>query len=196
MNHFNYHAKLSSKPGSDLMFGRYRPEIKEKGETHEQHEQRTWREKVSRTPEGVCYLQPFALKNAFESAGKWLGMKIPGEGKKTFTDRFRKAVLVVDRMLLTNNGKPVMIDDVEPRSLHVPSDGRRGSAKRVVRIFPTITQWETEIAIHVLDGKIDKDVLLDHLECCGDFIGFGSMRVENGGINGRFAVDSLELVGN
>lgn len=193
MSHTIYEAELSSVQGSDLMFGRYVLDEKTKDETHEQYEQRTWKGKVHEQ-DGQCFIQPFALKNALESAGKWLSMKIPGEGKKTFTDRFRKGVLVTDRMMLSDGGKPVDMEQVEPRSLFVPSDGKRGGPRRVFRIFPTISGWSTTVRLHVLDGKIDESVLMDHLQCVGDFIGFGSMRVENGGINGRFRVDSLKVV--
>lgn len=194
MSNSIYRAVFSSVPGSELMFGRYVLTDKKKDETHEQHELRTWQEKIHNA-DGHCFIQPFALKNALESAGKWLSMKIPGEGKKTFTDRFRKGVLVVDRMMLgAKDGSPIKVKQVESRSLFVPSDGKRGGSRRVFRIFPTISEWSTEILIHVMDGKIDESVLRDHLECVGSFVGFGSMRVENGGINGRFSVDSLEVV--
>lgn len=176
---------------SDFMYGKAHDTEKQSNETHEQFEQRTWQEKIHHV-DGHCFIQPFALKNALESAGKWLAMKIKGEGKKTFTLRFMAGTLVVDRMMLMNSkGKPVTIDDVEPLKLFVPSDGKRNSPKRVWRIFPTVHDWKTTAILHVLDDKIDLKVLEAHMKAVGQFIGFGAMRVEKGGINGRFNVDSI-----
>ncbi len=187
-------AVLKSVPGSALMFGKKVSDAKEDNETHEQYEHRTWRQKVHVDDQtGQVFIPPFALKNAFESAGKWLSMPIKGEGKKTFTKRFTSGTLVIDRIMLTHNNKPITMDDVAPQVLFVPSDGKRGSARRVERIFPTVTSWAGEARIWVLDPKISDDVLLKHMECIGSFVGFGSMRVENGGVNGRFVIEDFDM---
>lgn len=180
---------------SDLCFGKHVSEPKKSEETHEQYEQRTWEQKVNRTKDGNCFIQPFALKNALESAARWLSMGIPGEGKKTFTKRFASGLLIADKLpLFGANGKALTIADVEPVTLFVPSDGKRGSGRRVSRIFPMVHEWLTTAEIIVLDDKLSQAVIEKHLEACGQFIGLGSMRVENGGVNGRFAVtDCVEV---
>ena len=38
------------------------------------------------------------------------------------------------------------------------------------------------------DQRLTEEVVRAHIEEAGKFIGFGSMRVENGGVAGRFAV--------
>lgn len=182
-----YHVEINGVSG--LCFGKPVDDPKRSEETHEQYERRTWQNKVRTTKEGQCFIQPFALKNALESAARWLSMGIPGEGKKTFTKRFASGVLVQDKMLLTKaNNIPITMDDVDPVSMFVPSDGKRGSGKRVYRTFPMLHEWNTSVDVIVLDDKISEEVLRKHLESCGQFIGLGSMRVENGGINGRFMV--------
>ncbi len=179
---------------SDLMFGQHVPEPKKDDETHDQREERTWQQKVRVTKDGQCYVQPFALKNCLESAAKWLAMKIPGEGQKTYTKRFTSGILVTEKLLLTDgNGKVLTIKDVDPVRIFAPSDGKRGGPKRVFRIFPTVYSWATAVEIHVFDNKIIEGVMLRHLDAAGKFIGFGSMRVENGGINGRFRVEDFEV---
>ncbi|KKM99274.1 hypothetical protein LCGC14_1149490 [marine sediment metagenome] len=185
---------------SDLMFGMYVSERKKDDETHDQHERRTWRKKVAVATDGQCFLQPFALKNGLESASQWLSLKIPGESRKTFTKRFIAGILVVDKLLLYKaDGSRITLDDVEGRELFVPSDGKRGGSKRVIKIFPTITEWRADAVVHVFDNKITGDVMERHLDAFGKFIGFGSMRVQNGGINGRcaieeFAAEEVEVV--
>lgn len=180
---------------SELFFGKPVTEPKQKNETHDQHDARTAHLKINTDPAGNVCIQPFALKNALESAAKRIQRPIPGQGKSTFSKLFRQGILVVDRMILTgDNGKPLKVDDIQMDRLFVPSDGRRGSGKRVWRTFPRAATWRTEATIHVVDPKIDAEVLEEHLIEAGQFVGFGSMRVENGGIAGRFKVDSVSEV--
>lgn len=184
--------KITISGVSDFMYGKKATSKKQTNETHDQYEDRVWQEQIHQN-NGECFIQPFAFKNALESAARWLSMGIPGEGKKTYTKRFASGVLVVDRMPLMNSkGKAVKVDDVEPVRIFAPSDGKRGSGKRVWRIFPTVHDWRTEIIAHILDDKISREVLEAHVTAAGQFIGLGSMRVENGGINGRFSVERIE----
>ncbi len=177
---------------SDLMFGKHVSEPKKDDETHAQHEVRTWRQKVHVTPEGQCFLQPFAMKNGLEGAAQWLSLKIPGEARKTFTKRFTSGILVVDKLLLYKaNREPLVMDDVEAQELFVPSDGKRGSGKRVVKVFPTVTDWRADAIVHIFDNKITADVMQRHLDAFSKFIGFGSMRVQNGGVNGRCSIEGF-----
>lgn len=177
---------------ADLMFGKNVSEKKRDDETHEQKEARCWQQKVHVTADGQCFIQPFALKNCLESAARWLSMSIPGEGKKTFTKRFTSGVLVTEKMLLSDvKGNPLTMKDVDPIEIFAPSDGQRGSKKRVIRIFPTLHDWRTSGEAYLFDSKITEDVFLRHITAAGKFVGFGSMRVENGGINGRFSVENL-----
>lgn len=177
---------------SPLMYGKRVTVPKKDDETHEQHEDRTWSNKVHLTEEGQCFIPPFALKNCLESAARWLSLKIPGEGKKTFTKRFTSGVLVTEKLLLTNSdGSPLVLDDIEPIKLFVPSNGQRGGGTRVDRIFPTLHSWHSSCVINVFDNKITEKIFEKHLSAAGKFIGFLSMRVENGGINGRFGLNNL-----
>lgn len=177
---------------SDLMFSKYVPDPKRDDETHDQRERRTWKSKVSVDDKGRCFLQPFSLKNCLESAAKWLSLKIPGERNKTFTKRFLSGILVVDKLMLTDEaGRQLTMEDIDPMELFVPSDGVRGSGKRVIKVFPTLHNWRCDASVIVFDNLITEDVMARHLDAAGKFIGLGAMRVQNGGINGRFAVEDL-----
>lgn len=187
-------AKFELEGVSDLMFGRHVTEPKDDDETPDQHEKRTWKQKVPLDPEGQCYFSPFAVTNGLVSAAKWLKRKVPGEGQATYTARFRSGVNPHSKLLLFNKqGEPLGIDDAEPIELFVPSNGQHGGPKRVLKIFPTLHEWVMRGDVLIFDGKVTKKQFLDHLEAMGRFIGFGSMRVENGGINGRFLVAKLEF---
>ena len=179
------YALTSAAP---LFFGAPVFEKKKSDETHEQFEERTWRDKVRRTDSGQVYIQPFALKNAMEAAGSRLGMKLTG--KVTYTKLFRQGIMVNDELLLTDkSGKPITIESITPIPMFVPSDGKRGGGKRVMRIFPQLKEWRTEAAVVCFDSRLTDTVVRAHIEEAGKFIGFGSMRVEGGGVAGRFAVE-------
>jgi hypothetical protein len=85
-------------------------------------------------------------------------------------------------------------DDVAGQWMHVPSDGKRGGSKRVMRCFPVIPEWNGEIDILVLDETITKDVLMEHLAEAGKFIGLGSFRPRNNGIFGRFTAELISFI--
>jgi len=170
-----------------IFFGKPVFEKKNSDETHEQFEERTWQLKVHQADDGQVFVQPFALKNALEAAGSRLNMKL--SGKATYTKLFRQGIMINDNLLLTNAaGGSVTIEDVKPISMFVPSDGKRGSGKRVMRIFPQLSKWFTTVQILCFDNRLTEEVVRKHLEEAGKFIGFGSMRVENGGVAGRFSV--------
>ena len=183
---------------SDFMFGKAVLDPKKNNETDQVREKRVWKKKVHVSDGGQLFIQPFAFKNGFESAGKWLSEKITGGagggGKKTYTDRFRKGILVTEKVELeSNDGEPLTIKDIDPLELFVSSTGVRGSGKRVVKVFPTIYEWCGRVQIMVFDDLLTADVIERHAVAFGQFIGLGSMRVENGGINGRFRVKEFEM---
>lgn len=178
---------------SDLMFGRAVHEKLRPNETHEQKEELLWKEKVNVAEDGQCFIPCFAMKNALESAAKRLQRKVPGM-KGTFTKLFTQGIQCFHNFPLFNHkGDPITLEDIESRRLFVPSDGRRGSGKRVMRIFPTVGEWQFHGTILVYDDRIDESTLREHAIEVGMFIGFGAMRAENGGINGRFEFKNLKL---
>jgi len=188
-----YEAKFEVCGVTDLMFGKPTVSKRRDDETYEDHEQRVWPEKVPVTSDGQCYINPFAVTNSLVEAAKWLKRKVPGERGATFTKRFQCGISPGERMLLfKTTGEPVTIEDVDPVLLFVPSDGKHGGPKRVERIFPTLHSWIARGSLNVFDGKISKEQLHDHLMCVGQYVGWGAMRVANGGINGRFSVSQLE----
>ena len=137
--------------------------------------------------QGNVFIPGMAFKNMLSEAAKYLGIQIPGKGKSTYTKHFEAGVMVIEPMVLG-----VKVDDVKGEWLYVPSDGKRGGSKRVMRCFPFIPSWEGIISIHILDDTITKDVLLDHLQQGGQFIGIGRFRPRNNGYYGRFSVEGLD----
>jgi hypothetical protein len=155
-------------------------------ESHEDFDQRIWRERMHVTEDGYVYIPAMAFKNALAEAGKWLGKSIPGKGKSTYAKRLVAGVMVIEDLKLG-----IKAADVKSERLFVPSDGIRGSGKRVFRNFPLIPSWSGEVEFTILDDIITKDVFQEHLEQSGMFIGIGRFRPASNGTYGRFAVEKL-----
>jgi hypothetical protein len=155
-------------------------------ETKDAHERRTWRHRMHRTKDGHVFIPPMSAKNALVSTAKFLNRKIPGERNKTFTKRFESGVLCMEPIVLQAKW-----DEVPCEELFVPSDGIRGSGKRVTKLFPKIDEWGGSFEFQIIDEKISKEVFAEHCEAWGLYIGLGRFRPERNGYYGRFRVKRL-----
>lgn len=153
------------------------------------YEARTWRDRLHTTDSGEVFIPPMSFKNCLSEAAKFLGIQIPGKGKSTYTKHFEAGVLVTDALMLGINAA-----DVKGEWLFVPSDGVRGSGKRVDKCFPVIHEWAGEVTFHILDETITEDVFVNVLKQAGAFIGIGRFRPRNNGFYGRFSVESVKWV--
>ena len=183
----NYEVKLQSK--SAIAFSRYYiqefPKLPK--ETSDEHEKRTWINRAHVT-NGKVVIPALALKNALTAAAKYSGEQIPGQGKKTYSQKFASGLLIVEDVIIADE------KDIKGMWLHVPSDGMRGGSKRVMKCFPTIEKWEAKVNVIVLDEIITKEVLEKALIEAGNFIGLGALRVQNNGVLGRFSVGAVKEV--
>jgi len=155
-------------------------------ELSKDYEARTWRDRLHATDTGEVFIPPMSFKNCISEAAKFLWIQIPGKGKSTYTKHFEAGVLVTDALMLG-----IKAADVKGEWLFVPSDGVRGSGKRVDKCFPVIQEWGGVVTFYVLDDTITQDVFMQHLTQAGAFIGIGRFRPRNNGFYGRFNVESI-----
>lgn len=151
------------------------------------YEKRTWRERLNVNKKGEVIIPPMAFKNCLSDAAKFLSIQIKGKGKQTYTKHFESGVLVVDPLNLG-----IKKEDVDGEWLFVPSDGIRGSGKRVNKCFPVIHSWEGTVEFMILDETITEDIFTHVLTEAGKFIGIGRFRPRNNGFYGRFNVVEVE----
>lgn len=156
-------------------------------ESADDYEARTWKHRLNTDKNGEVFIPPMAFKNCLSEAAKYLSIQIPGKGKTTYTKHFEAGVMVAEPLLLG-----IKAEDVAGEWLHVPSDGRRGGSKRVMRCFPLIPEWSGPVQFIILDETITQDVFRQHLEQAGAFIGIGRFRPRNNGYYGRFQIESIE----
>ena len=166
---------------------RYYTTPKLEKESSADYEKRTWRDRLHVDEDGIVFIPPMSFKNCLSEAAKFLSMQIQGKGKSTYTKHFEAGVLCVN---------PVSIgihkNDVIPDTVFVPSDGIRGSGKRVEKTFPIIKEWAAKVEFQILDDTITKDVFEYHLKQSGRFIGVGRFRPRNNGYYGRFTVEKID----
>lgn len=171
-----------------LLYGRQYKVPKLDRESPAEYEERTWRNRLHTNEEGGVVISPLQVKNCLRDAAKYLGEKVPGKGKSTYTRNFQSGLMVFDPAPLRDeNGNIIKAETVEPLWLSVPSNGMTGGSSRVPKAFPQIpAKWKATVKIAILDEIITQDVLHRHIIQAGNFIGLGAMRVRNGGITGRF----------
>lgn len=151
------------------------------------YEARTWRDRLHTTESGEVFIPPMSFKNCLSEAAKFLSIQIPGKGKATYTKHFEAGVLVTDALHLG-----IQKEQVKGEWLFVPSDGVRGSGKRVEKCFPIIHEWSGEVTFYILDETVKEDVFTHVLSEAGKFIGMGRFRPRNNGFYGRFEVESVK----
>ena len=158
-------------------------------EAYDDMEERTWRERMHVTEDGFVYIPAMAIKNSLAAAGKWLGRSIPGKGKSTYAKRLEAGVMVIEDVKLN-----IRVENVKGNKLFVPSDGIRGSGKRVFKTFPLIPSWEGVVEFTILDDIVTKEVFKEHLEQAGMFIGIGCFRPQSNGTFGRYTIEKFEWI--
>lgn len=179
-------------------------------ETADDHEERTWKERAHAATEqeakevgavvGQLFIPPMALKNSLAEAAKYMGKQIPGKGKSTYTKHIEAGVLacVPNPMFTDERMKvPLMADNpahLVGHRLFVPSDGVRGSGKRVWKTFPTIFTWVCRATFEIYDDIVTERVLREHLDVSGKLIGIGRFRPRNNGYYGRFKVAAMKAI--
>lgn len=167
-----------------------------KGELPDAFEERTWREKMHEE-NGRVFIPPNALKNAISGAAKYFSEKIPGKGNSTYTKNFEAGIGCFDPIIL-NDGKGNIFDSskVSANKLFVPSDGVRGSGKRVWKYFPVIpTPWQGKAIIYITDPMLieDTEKVKEYVEKAGQVVGLLFFRPQKNGYYGRYIIENWEV---
>lgn len=186
-------ATVRIKGVSPYTQGRAFPPGLKKGndETHDEFDERVWRERGHYNGKGQVVIPGSAIHKALGAAAKWRNETIPGRGKSTWTKRFGGGCMVMSNPVLLPH---VLKDELACSVVHVPSNGQPGGSKRVWRRFPMIEEgWEASVEVVVVDGLINEDLFERHMVTAGKFIGIGTHRPSSSspGNNGRFSVESI-----
>jgi hypothetical protein len=157
------------------------------GESHEEYDRRTWREKCNYDKNGVVFVPAMAFKQALDVAAKRLEIPDPDNKRAKMTKNFISDVICEDHLSLG-----LKKDDMPSISINANVDGVRGSGKRVRRQFPQTPEWGGKTSFLVVESKIKPEMFEKVIRYAGRSIGVGQFRPEKGGINGRFEVVKVE----
>lgn len=165
-------------------------EPKLKGEQTGDYDKRTWLAKAHFTKHDTLGIPAASLTQAIAEAAKYSKKQIPGQGKATWTQKFKSGIMIPESFVDTGIKK----DDVAYVDIMCDAQGKTGSAvsSRVPRRFPQVPEWSATFEVWILDPIITEDVFREMVELAGMFIGIGRWRpVMNGGQNGRFIIDKM-----
>jgi hypothetical protein len=157
------------------------------GEGFDQWEQRIWHERIHKNAAGEAFIPPTALKNCLSEVAKYLSESVPGKGKATYTKHFEAGISVIEPLMLG-----VQADKIDGERLFLPADGKRGSGKRVWKVYPYLPEWSANAEILVLDPIIKPEKVQEYASFAGQFIGMGRFRPRNNGFYGRFRIEDFE----
>lgn len=178
-----YRAIVTLKGVSPLSCSRqHRTEFLD-GESHEDYDQRTWREKANHDAEGIVFVPAMAFKQAMDLAAKRLAIPDPDNKRANFTKYF-----VSDVICENNLSIGIHKNDMPSITINANVDGVRGSGKRVPRTFPQTPEWQGTTSFIIMEEKIKPEIFERVLTTSGRSIGVGQFRPERGGLNGRFDI--------
>jgi len=191
-----YRYSADIKGSTPYLFGKYVSTERASNQTHDDHERSTWPERAHQDENGDLFVPSRAAKNMMLDVAKYLGERIKGQGKKTYTAKF-EAGLRYDGinipMFNLDGDKRVNITDVEPLWAFVPSDGKVGGGSRVWKAFPKVNSWSLSLRFLVVDEILDPDLLTKYLSSAGMFKGIGMWRPGRNGDYGTFFVDDQSI---
>lgn len=180
---------------SPLLFGAAVQTQREQNELHDDHERRTWRERLNLNKAGQVIISGYALKGAVLDAASYFSDKIRGQGAKTYSTKFQAAFRsdALEFLVLDGDGAPIKSEDVDGIWKFVPSDGKTGGSKRVMRCFPIINEWQLPCRFIITDEIIDHDRVYRYLSAAGSYKGIGMWRPARKGDYGTFTVDEQSV---
>jgi hypothetical protein len=153
------------------------------GESKEDYDRRTWREKANHDASGIVFVPAMAFKQAMDLAAKRLAIPDPDNKRANFTKYF-----VSDVICEADLSIGIHKDKMPGITINANVDGVRGSGKRVPRTFPQTQEWGGTTSFLIMEEKIKPEIFERVLTTAGRSIGVGQFRPEKGGLNGRFEI--------
>ena len=186
-NHMPSEATYTIQSISPYSSSAYFEPDQQEGESSEQYEKRNALRRCHYDSDGYIYIPGMAFKYALTSAAKYQRIKKENSGQETMTKHLEAGLLVTSNIDLG-----IKADDLEFEWFFVPSDGKRGGAKRIKKCFPSVKSWHGQLNVGVLDDNVTEEILTECVKRVGMFIGVGRFRPEKGGFYGRFQINDVK----
>lgn len=158
----------------------------------EAYDEENWRKHMHVTADGRVAIPGTGFKQAVEAAAKLTGDKVEGRGNTRWSSLMISGIMVTDNLVTD-----VKADKVECQTFSCDAKGNRGdyASSRVDRRFPMIPAgWQATGEVHVINDDVTTEKVLDYVKMAGKCIGLGRFRPSKGGHNGRFILESYEVI--
>jgi len=128
-----------------------------KSEAKGDYDKRTWLSKAHFTDKGTLGIPAASLTQAIAEAAKYSKKQIPGQGKATWTAKFKSGIMLVESFVDTGIKKA----DVGFVDIMCDAQGKTGSAvsSHVPRRFPQVPEWAATFDVWILDPIITEEIL-------------------------------------
>lgn len=147
-------------------------------------ERKMWREKTYFDMGGNVFIPGENIHECMKEGSQYWGARIPGEGKKTYTDVVKSAVIVEDMALGINKDSDKLI----PFGKSAGSSGGGRKGNKVYKIRPMLNPWGGSYVMHVFDARLTTAVLRTIITYAGTFRGLCDWRPTYG----RFELTEIE----
>lgn len=153
-------------------------------EPGDKYEERVWRQKVH-VVEGKIAIPSVGLRNSFAEGGKDVSI---GKGSARAKNLMLRTTIPDGAFYLTNKA----LDDLRSEWRMMPTGSN--SDNRVPKLLPMLDPgWTCTGSFTVLDDRLTKDRLSVAIVRGGLTCGVGALRVEGGGVLGRYELVDLDI---
>ena len=179
--------KIKFSSLSPVLFCKHINAEKLEGETPQQQEERTWKQRAHYDSLGKVMIPGFMLQSSLEPAAKLLG-------KRVNNAKMGKALTHYIRLIQITGDicTPITESTLEGKIAFVSANGQVGGSK-VPRTYPIIPKWEGVLIVSypTIGNVLNDDLVMEHLQVAGNFIGVGHWRpgAPSCGNFGRFSVN-------
>ena len=137
-------------------------------------ERLNWREKLYFREDGSVIIPGENIHESLKEGAAFWGMKIPGEGNKTYTNLVAASIIIEDADLGINKDSNAIIPFGKAVNGN-PSKGKKSGCK-VYKIRPLIRPWKVTFTMHFFDGRLSLEILRTIFHYAGTFKGLGDWR--------------------
>jgi len=149
-------------------------------------ELKSWREKTYFDDDGMLYIPGENIHESMKEGAQYWGQRIPGEGKKTYTDVVASAIICENLWLGIHKDSERLIPFGKACNAN-PSKGKKSGAK-VYKIRPLLRPWGGTFKMHVFDARLSLPVLRTIIAYAGAYRGLCDWRP----VYGRYEVVKIE----
>jgi len=183
-----YIATLQLVSSSPYSQSRARMAEKTDQETHQQFEERTWRDHLNVSQSGHVFIPAMAFKLSIIKAAQLLGIQKADSKNEKYTKHFETEVQIAQSLILPFKPKDPAIKCEWIFAHSQPT--RMKTSGRVWRAYPTIQEWKGELEVLVVGKAIPESIFMEVVEYAGVAVGIGRWRPENRGVYGQYKVKS------